>query len=45
MLREGEPFMTIEEKPVFVDVDDTLVRSVGSKIIPMSQVIDKVRLL
>jgi len=37
--------MMFEEKSVFVDVDDTLVRSVGSKIIPLPKVIDKVRLL
>ena len=36
----------IEVKPnlvVFVDVDDTLVRSAGSKRIPMSMVIDRIR--
>ena len=30
---------------VYVDVDDTLVRSVGSKRIPMPKVIDRVKLL
>lgn len=30
---------------VYVDVDDTLVRSFGSKRIPMSAVVDRVRLL
>jgi cation transport ATPase len=30
---------------VFVDVDDTLIRSVGSKRIPMPAVIDRVRAL
>ena len=32
-------------KTVFVDVDDTLIRSVGSKIIPNTRVIEKVRML
>jgi hypothetical protein len=30
---------------VYVDVDDTLVRTVGSKRIPMARVVDKVRSL
>ena len=30
---------------VYVDVDDTLVRSVGTKRIPMPRVIERVRLL
>lgn len=30
---------------VFIDVDDTLVRSVGSKRIPMPRVIERVRAL
>ena len=30
---------------VFVDVDDTLVRSVGSKRIPMPRVVERVRTL
>jgi hypothetical protein len=38
--------MSLLEKPVvYVDVDDTLVRSVGSKRIPMPRVVEKVRRL
>ncbi|MEP7366084.1 MAG: DUF705 domain-containing protein [Acidobacteriota bacterium] len=34
------------DKPiVFVDVDDTLVRSIGTKRIPMPSVVDRVRCL
>jgi hypothetical protein len=35
----------VPERPliVYVDVDDTLVRSFGSKQIPMSAVVDKIR--
>jgi|SRR3974390_2493174 len=37
--------MSAERLIVFVDVDDTLVRSVGSKRIPMPRVMDRVRRL
>lgn len=33
----------MEKQVVFVDVDDTLVRSIGTKRIPMPRVIEKVR--
>ena len=34
------------DKPIiFVDVDDTLVRSIGTKRIPMPRVIDRIRRL
>ena len=40
----AQPFKDLVPIPViFVDVDDTLVRSVGSKRIPMSVVIQRVR--
>jgi predicted HAD superfamily phosphohydrolase YqeG len=34
---------TVSNRVVFVDVDDTLVRSVGTKRIPMTSVIARVR--
>lgn len=35
--------MTNVESPVFVDLDDTLIRTVGDKRIPIPQEIEKVR--
>jgi hypothetical protein len=35
----------MSQRVIFVDVDDTLVRSAGSKRIPISTVIEKVRSL
>jgi hypothetical protein len=37
----GSPALEI----VFVDVDDTLVRSAGSKRIPIAAVLDRVRMI
>lgn len=37
--------MSRKELVVYVDVDDTLVRSVGSKRIPLPRVVDRVRML
>jgi phosphoserine phosphatase len=37
--------MSTENLVVFVDVDDTLVRSVGSKRIPMPRVVERVKRL
>ena len=35
----------MKDQVVYVDVDDTLIRSVGTKRIPMPRVVDKVRRL
>ena len=37
--------MSAEKLIVFVDVDDTLVRSIGSKQIPMPRVVERVKRL
>jgi hydroxymethylpyrimidine pyrophosphatase-like HAD family hydrolase len=35
----------MKQRVIFVDVDDTLIRSVGTKRIPMPPVVDRVRAL
>jgi hypothetical protein len=38
-------FEDLQRTVVFVDVDDTLVRSIGTKRIPITRVVDRVRRL
>ena len=37
--------LTVQDLVVYVDVDDTLVRSVGTKRVPISSAVDHVRSL